>query len=349
MHTTNSKMLTPTASTPHKGVLAAAATGLFEFIKGQGGEPSKVIGQLGINQRLIENPTVSLSLPDYCLALEESARICKCDNFGLYYGQQFKPQNLGLLGYIGLASDTLEMALVNVARAFPLHQHHSLIRLIDQGETYRFDYQVRHGAIMIRRQDAELTLGMVVSLIREVLGRSWSPRAVHFEHPKPKLWKDHERLFGAPVQFGQSYNSLFIPKSQLAQPMPTRDPMLLSLMQGSLSQISSQVYSAQQTIIEIVREYVRQMLQYGEPKLSDAAREMNVTPKLLQTKLRDEGTSFSQILDQVRKEIASFYLKHSQLSASELTTLLGYSEISVLSRATKRWFGIASQQLRKVI
>ncbi|WP_236409908.1 AraC-like transcriptional regulator QhpR [Pseudomonas sp. S31] len=338
-----------TDATPHKGVLAAAATGLFEFIKGHGGEPAKVIGQLGVNRLLLENPTISLSLPDYCTALEESARICRCDNFGLYYGQQFRPQHLGLLGYIGLSSHTLEEALVNFARAFPLHQHHSLIRLIDQGETYRFDYQVRHGAIMIRRQDAELTLGMVVNLIREVLGRDWSPRAVHFEHPKPKSWKEHERLFGAPVQFGQSYNSLVIPKNQLVRLMPSRDPMLLALMQGSLTQISSQTFYPQQTMVEVVREYVRQMLRYGEPKLADAAREIKIQEKLLQARLRDEGTSFSKVVDQVRKEIASFYLKHSELSASELTSLLGYSEISVFSRATKRWFGIASTQLRKKI
>ena len=78
--------------------------------------------------------------------------------------------------------DALEQALINFARAFPLHQRNSLIRLVDEGECYRFDYQVRHGAILSRRQDAELTLGMALNLVRHVLGPQWAPRAA-VRHP----------------------------------------------------------------------------------------------------------------------------------------------------------------------
>ena len=221
------------------GVLAAAASGLCGFIEKQGGDPDRILGVSGIDPECLRHPTLSLALPNYCQVLEEAAHQSGCDNFGLYYGQQFKPQALGLLGYIGLCSATLEQALINFARAFPLHQRNSLIRLVDEGECYRFDYQVRHGAILSRRQDAELTLGMALNLVRHVLGPQWAPRAVHFEHPRPEHWHEHCKVFDAPVYFEQPCNSLLIPKRGLDRAMPDSDPVLLMVMQDSLNQISA--------------------------------------------------------------------------------------------------------------
>ena len=70
----------------------------------------------GIDPECLRHPTLSLALPNYCQVLEEAAHQSGCDNFGLYYGQQFKPQALGLLGYIGLCSTTLEQALINMVQ-----------------------------------------------------------------------------------------------------------------------------------------------------------------------------------------------------------------------------------------
>ena len=81
------------------GVLAAAASGLCGFIEKQGGDPDRILGVSGIDPECLRHPTLSLALPNYCQVLEEAAHQSGCDNFGLYYGQQFKPQALGLLGY----------------------------------------------------------------------------------------------------------------------------------------------------------------------------------------------------------------------------------------------------------
>ncbi len=231
-----------------------------------------MLGVSGIDAQLLQHPTLSLALPNYCQVLEEAARQSGCDNFGLYYGQQFKPQALGLLGYIGLCSATVEQALINFARAFPLHQRNSLIRLVDDGDCYRFDYQVRHGAILWRRQDAELTLGMARNLIRHVLGSQWAPRAVHFEHPRPADWHEHSKVFDAPVYFEQPYNSLLIPKVGLNRAMPDSDPMLLMVMQDSLRQLSL-AGRDEPDVVDDARAHIRQRLVLGEPGLEDISIE----------------------------------------------------------------------------
>lgn len=330
---------------PNNGVLAAAACGLTDFIGQHGGDAERILGQSGIDPELLAHPTFSLALPGYCRVLEEAALQSGCDNFGLYYGQQFKPQALGLLGYIGLCSQNLEQALVNFARAFPLHQRDSLIRLVDMGDCWRFDYQIRHGAILARRQDAELTMGMVVNLVRHCLGSSWAPRALHFEHPRPESWQEHSRLFDAPVFFAQPCNSMFIPKRGLERSMPDSDPMLLMVMQDSLRRLS--LAGEQQGLVEATQGQVRQLLLGGEPQLEEVADQLGIAPWSLQRRLREENLTFSKLVDQVRREMATHYLTQRQLPISELAPLLGYSETSAFSRAFKRWFGVSPRQWRQ--
>lgn len=154
--------------------------------------------------------------------LEQAALVSGCDNFGLHYGQQFQPKSLGLIGYIGLCSNTLESALMNMTNNFYLHQKDTLNRMVDLGDSWRIDYQVQHGAILTRRQDAELTMGMFMNVIREVMGPHYSPRAIHFEHTRPEFWQEHSKLFNAPVYFDQPFNSIIISKRRTAYYAGTR-------------------------------------------------------------------------------------------------------------------------------
>lgn len=329
----------------HCGVLAAAATGLGDFIHDNGGDVDRVFGISGINPEQLTSPTLSLGLVNYCRVMEEAARNSGVDNFGLHYGRQFKPQSLGLIGYIGLCSPTLEHALHNVANAFPWHQHDTLTRMVDKGDCWRLDYQVRHGAILCRRQDAELTLGMFLNIIRHVLGKHWAPREVHFEHPRPEQWHEHCKVFDAPVYFDQPYNSLLIPKHNLTRAMPDHDPMLLLVMQDAIRRLNDT--SSQQSIVDQARAQVHLLLVQKEPTLEEVAEKMGLSSWSLQRRLREEGLSFTLLVDKIRCEMATHYLQQKQLSISEMALLLGYSEVSAFSRAFRRWFGVSPRQWRK--
>ncbi|MNO77692.1 HTH-type transcriptional regulator VirS [compost metagenome] len=327
------------------GVLSAAASGLDGFITAQGGDLDSVLGRAGVDPERLRHPTLSLALTSYCEVLEEAARQSGCDNFGLRYGQQFQPQALGLLGYVGLCSEDLEAALKNFAAAFPYHQHNTLIRLVDCGECYRFDYQVRHGAILDRRQDAELTMGMAVNLLRHVLGRDWAPRAVGFEHARPEGWQEHAKVFDAPLLFERNCNSLLVPKADIrGRPMPERDANLLFLVQDVIRRLGEQ--GNRPDLLEDAGTQIRLSLAEGEPVLEVIAERLELTPAGLQRRLREAGLSFSQLVENTRRELALHYLRQPGRAVSELALLLGYSETSAFSRAFRRWFGVSPRQWR---
>lgn len=335
---------TPSANS-NRGVLSAAANGLDGFIVQHGGDLDRVFGRAGIDPEHLLHPTLSLPLTNYCKVLEEAACQTGCDNFGLRYGQQFQPQALGLLGYIGLCSATLEDALINFAQAFPFHQHSTLIELVDLGECYRFDYQVRHGAISERRQDAELTMGMALNLVRHVLGPDWAPRHVAFEHGRPHDWHEHRDAFQSDVGFSQACNSLLIPKRDLiGKAMPGSDPILLMLIKDAIRQLGDN--GRETSLLEQTRQTIQRTLHLGEPALDEVAHTLGLSEWALQRKLREQGLSFTQLVDQIRQQSAIVHLKQPDMSITRLASILGYSETSAFSRAFKRWFGLSPKQWR---
>ena len=164
------------------------------------------------------------------------------------------------------------------------HQHDTLTRLVDKGDCWRLDYQVRHGAILARRQDAELTLGMFLNLIRHVAGKT-GRRARCAEHPRPEQWHEHCKVFDAPVWFDQPFNSLLIAKRDLQRAMPEQDAMLLMVMQDAIRRLNSS--ASVQSVVEQARSQVSLTLIQGEPVLEEIAGKMGLSSWSLQRRLRE--------------------------------------------------------------
>jgi len=93
------------------GVLAPAATGVARFIERFGGDADRIFGRVGIAPEMIDNPIQSLSLGAFCGLFEEAARVTQHDNFGLWFGHQFKPRDLGMWGYMAVCSPTVGSAM----------------------------------------------------------------------------------------------------------------------------------------------------------------------------------------------------------------------------------------------
>ncbi|AEI38572.1 AraC-like transcriptional regulator QhpR [Zymomonas mobilis] len=329
----------------HHGVLAAAGNGLGDFIRKKGGDADRVFETCGVDPALMGRPTQSLSLTNYCHLMEEAATNSGNGNFGLHYGKQFLPQNLGLIGYIGLASPTLGDALLNVASDFQWHQHDTLTRFVKRENLWHFEYQVRHGAITKKRQDAELSMGMILNIVRSALGSKWAPQEINFEHYRPEQAHEHEQIFNAPVWFEQPYNSIVLSTKDLMHPMPGYEPVLLTVMRETIRRLNR--HNVPQSFPEQVRAIIRIMLPHDSFSLEKISEKMAITPWTLQRRLKEEGVTFLSLVDLVRQEMAVDYMKQTHLTISDITFMLGYSEVCALSRAFRRWFGMSPRAWRK--
>lgn len=335
-----------TRRSPAPGVIAASATGVVSWIERLNGDVDRIFGEAGIAPEMAGLPTLVLDLHSFCRLFEGSARRTHSDNFGLWFGVKFEPRDLGLWGYAALSAPTMGSALSTLVELFPLHQQSSSMRLgRDTSGLIRFEYRIEAPAILERRQDAELTLGQIVSFMRASLGARWSPEEVHFEHPRPEGWREHEQAFGAPVYFSRPSNAVLFKANILAVPMPTHDPRLMVAMRHCLEQIGGRP-DLRARISDQVRSAVRARLADGVPSLDEIAAELRLAPSYIQRELHYDGLTFMGLVEASRRELALTYLQQRQLSFSEIAFLLGYSELSAFSRAVRRWTGSSPRSVR---
>ncbi len=328
------------------GVLAPAATGAAQLIADYGGDVDGIFGRVGIAPEIIENPIQSLSLGAFCGLFEEAARATRHDNFGLWFGHQFKPRDLGMWGYMAVCSPTVGSALENLIDHFEYHQQGSAMRLSEADSLLRLEYQITDGRILERRQDAELSLGMFFNVFRECYGTSWAPEEVHFEHPKPLDWQEHERAFEAPVYFNQPTNALLFRREALAGRMPNCDLKLMGLLQTCLSALGLS-REVSQNLVDRLRNQVRIRLPEGYPSLDAVAAELGQSPSAIQRSLAFEGLSYKDLVETTRQDLAQVYLRQAHMALSEIAFLLGYSELRAVSRAFRRWTGVSPRDYRE--
>jgi AraC-like DNA-binding protein len=336
----------PGAKSHPPGVIASAATGITAFIEKYGGDVDSIFGNVRLPPDMTGSPTLKMKLSSFVELFEESARQTRNENFGLWFGNQFRPRDLGMWGYAAVSAPTLGSALENLVGLFRFHQESSAMRLVTGSDNLgRLEYQITAPSIIERRQDAELSLGMFLNFFREACGSSWAPEEVHFEHPRPASPKEHEIAFAAPVYFSQPTNALLFRPEILSRPMPASDLKLLAIMQTCLEQMGSHGAS-EDVLLDRVRTAIRLKLPEGYPALEDVAWHLRVPVGAICREIHDTGTTYKEVVEQVRRDLALSYVRQRRLPFSEMAMLLGYSELSAFSRAFRRWTGASPREFR---
>ena len=123
-------------------LFVAAPDGVEVLLDQHGRQPDRRPGQ-----------TTYSGLIDDCRWFEQKAKWTQNDNIGLWFGQQFKPRQLGMLGYVAINSPTLKCGLRNLVDMFPYHQQATLMRLADaDGDgLLKLEYQINDGRIVAQR------------------------------------------------------------------------------------------------------------------------------------------------------------------------------------------------------
>lgn len=329
-------------------ILASAATGIVDHIDRLHGDIDSIFGNAGIAPAMAGMPTLQLKLSSFITLFEEAAKRTGQDNFGLWFGNQFMPRDLGLWGYAAISSPTLGSALENLVTLFPYHQGSTKFRCARRKDgLLSLEYQIMAPDIVARRQDAELSLGMFLNVIRESCGPRWAPLEVHFEHPRPEAWKEHESAFDAPVYFSQPINALIFRPDILERPMPASDAQLLAVMQTCMERLGSSSPAAD-GLYHSICAAIRMRLPGGYPSLDQIAHDLRISPGAVQRELSDHNVTYKDAVETTRRSLAEMYLEQRQLPLTEIALLLGYSELSAFSRAFARWTGASPRHYRRV-
>jgi AraC-like DNA-binding protein len=168
---------------------------------------------------------------------------------------------------------------------------------------------------------------------------------VCFAHPAPAYADVFPHVFLAPVRFEQPYNALVFPLAQLSQPMKAPDPVLHAVLTRQADQELAAIADSS-VFPSKVRAAIEAELARGA-SLEAVAEHMCLSPSAVRSRLAKHGTSFSDLVDRIRRDFAKRALRQSQMSIAEIGHALGFAHPPAFHRAFRRWFGVTPSEFRE--
>jgi AraC-like DNA-binding protein len=265
---------------------------------------------------------------------------------GVRFGAEVRVRDVGLVGYLMLHSRTLGEALSRLVRFGRILENADPPALVTDGARveYRWEPYRRQVAMLDRLSDHELAAHLAV--IRELVGVDLRPAVVRFRYDEPPSdLSAHRDFFQAPLEFGAGFSGLVFRREHLDLPIRSADESLGLYLERYAEEILEHL-APEGGLLEKVERALWSEMKEGHIDLEHVAAMLAMRPRTLQRRLRDFGTSFSELRDEFRRRMARLLLEDRELAVYEVAFLLGYSEPSTFYRAFRRWTDTSPHQYR---
>ncbi len=263
------------------------------------------------------------------------------ENLGLHIGEQISLKVTSYVDSIMQYSDTLDDAfenaveyskLISDALNCSLHKSEAYYSVIFE-ENPNWKVQQSHA----KKQVLDLTLLSCLKSLVAYTNRNYYPVKIHFENPKPKKLNEYYRLFNCSLYFNQSKTQIVFEKQIFNKYSKRIEPGLLeSLKQKVQSEMNNLT-----TEYKLIHELKKCILNNKPERIliEEASKQLNVSKRTLQRKLKELNTSFKEIENDLKLRLAKTYLEERQKSIDEISYLLGFSESSTFIRFFKSLTG----------
>lgn len=330
------------ASRPQSGV---EPTGSFVRVGGPqaapavlrqlGADPAAVFAAAGIDLALFENPRNLMPLSALARLAAVSAEQTGCPHFGLLVGAQGDLGSFGLAGLLAKHSPDVGSALRSLVHAMHWHVHGVAPSLVEDGDVVLLTFVVRlSGEGVLQIEDG--SLAHLFNAMRGLCGPAWLPSEVRFAHRKPKDPQPYRRFFQAPLRFDAEQNALVFSRNWMSRRVAGADDELRRLVQQEIDALDVRHGDE---FREQVRSVLRAALLTGHGSAEQVAALFSMHTRTLSRRLRACGTSFHELVDETRFEIASHALVYTALDVTQIAASLDYADTSAFTRAFRRWSG----------
>ena len=265
-------------------------------------------------------------------------------DLGLRLGAEALPHQLNVASAAALHSPNLGEALKKLARYKRLVCPEEVFIERADGEA-----RIRFHWVLAEEPPPRLlvdgTLASTLALARQGTGKPLRARRIELTRRRADeaMLRRH---FGCEVLFDAPVDLLALEERALAEPFVTHNEDLLAVMLPGLEAALDERGSAR-TLADDVRMVLDRRMHGERPTVDKIAREMGVSPRTLQRRLEEAGTSYQEILDEVRRQSARRLLAKTDLDAGEVAFLLGFEELNSFTRAFRAWEGMTPTQWRR--
>ena len=321
-------------------VVGAYVQPLLDVCASLGLDRTRLAQEAGLPDDYLCRPLDELPSATYVALLEAASRLSRDPMVGLRVGEFFRVGTFSLLGLSLMSCPTLGVALQQVLKYETLvHDLGTSEFVLDEG-VGRFTWFPRHDSAVL----VDTVFAGMLHVTEWLCARQVPLLGVTLKH-QPRKQARYQDCFHAPVQGGAQANTLSFSADLLHWRLPHADPALLPVLDQWAARMLAARHGRQGLVMrvrEILRRALPQVL-----NLEQVARQLDMSGRTLQRRLKDAGGHLHRELETVRKEIAEDYLRHGDWPLTEIAYMLGYQEASSFSHAFRQWHGCSPAHYRK--
>src|SRR6266849_183338 len=332
---------------PNPTVAAGYPKALLDFAVSKGGDRQMLIERSHICLDDLKDQDNRIPLASYLALLHAGIELCNEPALSLLFGEAVKLQDISIEGLIGVAFDNVESVRRKENRYTPLGLD------ADDGNAEPIQFVRENGDVWMKfngRIYVDNPLVLDSGIARAVCGvRALQqsmpslaslqfPKAIRFTHAEPSYRAEYDRIFGVPLFFESHMNAFLIDEAFLNMKLPRTNPYLSEIMSARAEELLKSLEMSKTTRGR-VENLLIPILHTGEATVEMIASKLGISRHTLFRKLKSEGVTFEQVLDELRHQMALYYLNGKKVSVNQTAYLLGFSEPAAFSRAFKRWTG----------
>lgn len=295
------------------------------------------LARFEIERDLLAGPPVYLPRSINAAVIEEVSRRIGDRHLGAHLGQRFRYGVFGLYAEEVLGASTLRHAVERGALTLPIVNTTSSVSIDEDGELATIRYETGIGSVMGARHIEEAVPLILRGVVRHFLGPRWHPVHVDLPRSAGRRRRALEEIYATSVQFDADCPAIALQRADLG----TANPASAGRRSGmTLSELSERLGIQPPTdFAQSLREALRLQMMLGAPSAQAVANRLGLGQRLMQRRLKAEGTSFRSIRADLFREHACFLLSEAGLSVAETARALGYEETNSFRCAFETWTG----------
>ncbi len=319
----------------------------FELILLEGVSQKQLEEKTGLKREQLKYSDEQLPIWHTYKLMEAASELAESKAFALHMGENTDSKSLGIFGNIIMNCRTIRSMVDPLVRYYKIARELTKIDTREDKSLFYLSFEVE-APKSIEHHIVEKFFATAISLIRTFTETDANPEEVRFRHSHPGYKDEYQRIFRCPVIFDHFENVICIKKEYLDVEYPRHNPDLKEILSNHAENLLNRhlldsYFHAQ------VRKVIIEHLHKGFISIDMISDYFNMSRWTLNRKLSKEGTSFQDILNQTREELAVSYLKYSRFTNTEISFLLGFSDPYSFPKAFKRWYGKSVSEYRDTL
>ena len=325
-----------------------AAVAIHQTLESYQVDAERVMREAGVDLTRLQDPTARLDQSVVHRIVAEAVELTGDCGFGLRFSDFVHPTTFHALGIALLSSSTLSAfckrwvryhSFITTMGRVVFNETGSDPALVFPSQSSSLDPRV--GRVLIDGQ-----IATVLKLIRFMYRPDYFPKRVDLICPLVSQARAaYEKYLGPDVRFSAGRNAIYFDRADLDVGLPAANAELARQNDKAVVKFLARLEKA--NVIAQAHSKLIELLPSGHCCKAEVARALNMSVRTLHNRLTEAGTTYQQLLDRIRRELAEQYMQQPNISVSEVAYLLGFSDCSNFSRAFNRWTGRSPSAYRE--